>query len=616
MLLRRWDDPGLRRLTGAFLPVDQPARLAEGIARGSDMLFDVLSAQPGRDPLGRIARGLRLSAFDLDLLGLAALPCLDEDAGQAVAAITSGPRRLTLGLAIKLLIGDSGFPAPARAALRGSPLWRLGALADAGPGASLLETWLEPTQALLAGLDGVAPETIGAGWRLREVLAEAQPGAGITRAAGRLTGLGSGLPVHLAGQPGRAEQVLAAAGGGLCLVFDSLGDASQTPPWAEAHLVALASERLTALRTDAGRLPGPPAGVPAVAVVAPASFSLSGPATELLRLDLGGNDPLELADAWCAALGLAEGDADELAGRNWLDPGSVRRIADNLPVGEPGTAVEQVLKRVAALTPPHALRLATRRMPDAPWDRLIVPRETGDRLTDLARRVRRRVTVHHRWGLSRGERGRGVSGLFHGDSGTGKTLAAEALATRLALPMLAVDLSLVVSKYIGETEKNLAELFTAAEGFAALLFFDEADALFGRRTNVQDAHDRYANIEVNFLLQRLEAFEGLAVLSTNLLQGVDEAFLRRFDQVVQFPRPGVAERNALWQAHLPAGRLASDVRAAALAARFELTGGEIRNAALGAAFVAADSDGVVTTALLEAAVADELMKKGRPFPGR
>lgn len=276
----------------------------------------------------------------------------------------------------------------------------------------------------------------------------------------------------------------------------------------------------------------------------------------------------------------------------------------------------EALAELARLTPPRALRLATRSTPDIPWARLILPAQTGSRLDDLIRRVRRRVGVQLRWGMGRGGRGRSVVGLLYGESGTGKTLAAEAIATRLRMPMLSVDLSLVVSKYIGETEKNLSELFAAAEGYAALLFFDEADALFGRRTNVQDAHDRYANIEVNYLLQRLESFEGCALLATNLMQGVDDAFLRRFDQVVHFPRPGVAERIAIWRAHLPAAHLADQVSIEQLAERFELTGGEIRNAALSAAFAAADSGTVVTDGLLDAAVAEEFSKLGRPFPRR
>jgi SpoVK/Ycf46/Vps4 family AAA+-type ATPase len=207
-----------------------------------------------------------------------------------------------------------------------------------------------------------------------------------------------------------------------------------------------------------------------------------------------------------------------------------------------------------------------------------------------------------------------VIGLFHGPSGTGKTLAAEAIATRLRMPLLAVDLSLVVSKYIGETEKNLARVFNAAEGFAALLFFDEADALFGKRTGVQDAHDRYANIEVNYLLQRLEAFEGLALLSTNLLQGMDEAFLRRFDQLVAFRRPGTAERRLIWQGHLPRDQLDADVNVPELAHLFEMSGGEIRNAALSAAYAAAAAGEPINRAHLWQAIRREYTKSGSPMP--
>jgi SpoVK/Ycf46/Vps4 family AAA+-type ATPase len=170
----------------------------------------------------------------------------------------------------------------------------------------------------------------------------------------------------------------------------------------------------------------------------------------------------------------------------------------------------------------------------------------------------------------------------------------------------------VVSKYIGETEKQLEALFAAAAGFAALLFFDEADALFGKRTDVQDAHDRYANIEVAYLLQRLVRFEGIALLATNLSRGVDEAFLRRFDLVIPFARPDAAARAAIWKLHLPKGHVAKGVDPAALAVH-ELTGGEIRNAALSAAYEAADADVPIGRAHLDAAIAEEFAKKGRPF---
>jgi SpoVK/Ycf46/Vps4 family AAA+-type ATPase len=172
----------------------------------------------------------------------------------------------------------------------------------------------------------------------------------------------------------------------------------------------------------------------------------------------------------------------------------------------------------------------------------------------------------------------------------------------------------VVSKYIGETEKNLAEVFAQAEGFRALLFFDEADALFDKRTGTRDAHDRYANLEVNFLLQRLEAFDGIAVLATNMPQQMDEAFTRRFTLSIHFPRPTPGRQLALWRHHLPAGRLAPGLDLERLVTRHDLVGGEIRNAALTAAYAAAAAGGTITQALLEAAAAQELEKQGRPIP--
>lgn len=611
MLLRRPDDPGLARLAGAQLPVDTPQNLAAAIAEQGDTLFDALAAQPNGEPLARIANGCQLSSFDLDLLAFAVLPCFDEDAAGAVAQLTGGPRRLSVGLALKLLFSDNADPAAVRTALRASPLWRYGLLRSDDAARAPLERRLDPTDTLLAALDGALPEQTAAGWRVRLVRTPTSPGASLRRCADALVAP-PGVCLHLCGQPERAEEVLAVAAGEARAVVLDAPDDSSLPPWAEARLIQLATGALVALRSDAPHLPAP-TDIDPVPVIAAATFSLHGTGTHLRRVDVGGSDPVELADAWQLALGCSACDADELAGRNWVSDDTPALVAASLPTGADRDAA---LIELARLTPPRALRLATRSVPEVPWSRLILPPQPRSRLDDLIRRVRRRVTVQMRWGMARGRRGRSVVGLLYGESGTGKSLAAEAVATQLRLPMLSVDLSLVVSKYIGETEKNLAELFAVAEGYAALLFFDEADALFGRRTNVQDAHDRYANIEVNFLLQRLESFEGCALLATNLMQGVDDAFMRRFDQVVHFPRPGVAERLAIWRNHLPADRLAPEIRIEQLAERFELTGGEIRNAAVAAAFMAADGGTVVTEALLEGAVAEEFTKLGRPFPRR
>lgn len=611
LLLRRPDDPGLLRLAARHLPTGTPQQLAEGIASSADSLFSALEALPDGEPLARIAGGCQLSGFDLDLLGLAVLPCFDEDAAGTIAALTGGPRRVTVGLALKLLFGDLAEPLAVRNALRASPLWHTGLIRPDEGRRPLLERRLDPTETLLAGLDGLAPAEAGSGWQVRRLAPPARPAASIRRAAGMIIDI-PGVCLHLSGNAERAEEVLAvAADPAPALVLDAPDDTTPAP-WAEAHLLRLATGARVALRTDAGQL-AVSGAVPPVMVIAPPSFSLHGPGAHLRRLEVGSSDPIELADAWRQILGCSQADADELAGRNWIDDDTPALVAAALP---PAADMPAILNELSRLTPPRALRLATRSNPAVPWDKLVLPPQTRVRLEDLIRRVRRRVGVQLRWGMDSGGRGRSVIGLLYGESGTGKTLAAEAMATRLHLPMLSVDLSLVVSKYIGETEKNLSELFAAAEGYAALLFFDEADALFGKRTNVQDAHDRYANIEVNYLLQRLESFEGCALLATNLMQGVDDAFMRRFDQVVHFPRPGVAERVAIWRGQLPAQHLSAQISIEHLAERFDLTGGEIRNAALSAAYMAADGGTVVTEGMIDAAVAEEFSKLGRPFPRR
>ena len=611
LLLRRSDDAGLRRIAVVHLDTATPAALSSAIAAGADTLFDALAADATATPLARIANALHLSGFDLDLLALAVLPCFDEDAAESVAALGGGARRLRVGSALAVLFGTHADPAAVRAALHDSPLWRDGLLRADDTRLAPLERQLDPTAALLAGLDGRLPLECGAGWRVRVLSTPPAPGASLRAAAAALAAAPEGC-VHLCGPAARAEEVLAVAAAPAPAVVLDAPEENAPAPWAEAALIRVAIGARVALRTEAARLSAA-AGAAALAVIAPPSFVLHGAGTPLRRIEVGAADAIELAGAWQQALGCAQAEADELAGRNWVDDTLPATLAARLPAG---SGTEAVLAELVHLSPPHALRMAKRTMPAVPWERLVLPAQTRERLDDLVRRVRRRVTVQLRWGMARGARGRSVVGLLYGESGTGKTLAAEALATRLQLPMLAVDLSLVVSKYIGETEKNLSELFAAAEGYAALLFFDEADALFGRRTNVQDAHDRYANIEVNYLLQRLESFEGCALLATNLMQGVDEAFMRRIDQVVHFPRPGPAERLAIWRGHLPAERLAGDVALEQLAARFELTGGEIHNTTLAAAFMAADRGSALTAAMIEAAVAETFTKLGRPFPRR
>jgi AAA+ superfamily predicted ATPase len=225
--------------------------------------------------------------------------------------------------------------------------------------------------------------------------------------------------------------------------------------------------------------------------------------------------------------------------------------------------------------------------PAGRWDDLVLPERERKMLEAIVEQVRHRATVYGDWGFAaKGERGLGIAALFAGASGTGKTLAAEVLATELELDLYRIDLSAVVNKYIGETEKNLRRVFDAAEAGGAILLFDEADALFGRRSDVKDSHDRYANIEVSYLLQRVETYRGLAILTTNLKESIDSAFLRRLRFIVQFPFPDAALRTRIWQRMFPP-ETPLDALDFTRLAQLNIVGGNIRNIALNAAFLAA-----------------------------
>ncbi|WP_427159629.1 ATP-binding protein [Aliinostoc sp. HNIBRCY26] len=227
--------------------------------------------------------------------------------------------------------------------------------------------------------------------------------------------------------------------------------------------------------------------------------------------------------------------------------------------------------------------------PGASWDDLVLPEAQRQVLRDISAHVRQRAKVYEQWGFgNKGGRGLGISSLFAGASGTGKTMAAEVIANELRLDLYRIDLSQVVSKYIGETEKNLRRVFDAAEAGGAILLFDEADAIFGKRSEVKDSHDRHANIEVGYLLQRMESYRGLAILTTNLKTSLDQAFLRRIRFIVQFPFPDVNQRAEIWQRIFPSQTPTQGLEPDKLA-KLNVSGGNIRNIALNAAFLAADA---------------------------
>ncbi|GAA4332751.1 ATP-binding protein [Streptomyces venetus] len=282
----------------------------------------------------------------------------------------------------------------------------------------------------------------------------------------------------------------------------------------------------------------------------------------------------------------------------------------------------------APLSPAH-LRLAARRQsasgleqharrirPAVDWRDLVLPEGPLSQLRELALRARHRDRVLGDWRLSAGGgRGRGVLGLFAGESGTGKTLSAEVVAADLGLDLYVVQLSSVVDKYVGETEKNLERIFTEADRTDAVLLFDEADAVFGKRSEVKDAHDRYANLESAYLLQRLESFDGIALLTTNLRANIDEAFTRRLDLVVDFPFPDAEQRLALWRHSLSHVPSADGIELGPVVRDFELAGGSIRSAVVTAAYLASGREEPVTAADLLEGARREYRKAGRLVPG-
>jgi len=262
---------------------------------------------------------------------------------------------------------------------------------------------------------------------------------------------------------------------------------------------------------------------------------------------------------------------------------------------------------------PRLEGLAQRIEPVSAWEDLVLPDKQKETLSTIAIHVRQRGKVYGDWGFSsKSTRGLGLSALFAGPSGTGKTMAAEVLAADLRLDLYRIDLSQIVSKYIGETEKNLRRVFDAAEEGAAVLLFDEADALFGKRSEVKDSHDRYANIEVSYLLQRMEAYRGLAILTTNRKSAIDQAFMRRIRFVVEFPYPESAQRAEIWRRVFPPKTPTENLRIDRLS-RLNAAGGHIRNIAMGAAFLAADAGEPVRMAHLLSAARSEFAKLEKPL---
>jgi vesicle-fusing ATPase len=590
------------------------ARMA-ALLRGED------AARPeaAGTPLAELTRRLELSPFERDVLMLAASVELDATLAAEVSAAQGGSASPTFGLALSVLPDPHWDALSPDRPLRRRRLVRLGSgdILAARP-LRIDEAVLHRLTGLGAGrLDGlvadpVANELTASQAELADALAaavRAVDGRVLVRLAGADADTRAGVVARLA----------AALGGGVLAVRDVVAaerDASDTAAVLDRE--AVLDRRLIA--TDDSRLL---ALLEAEVIVTEGGGEVAGRATmtrtvslptaaeeaELWRLALETVDPAVIDPRVVdpAVIDIAE---RELAQHFRLPAGVVSAVAAEwraLAVADVATLRRLVRERSRS----GFGALAQRVEPRATWDDLVLPDGQRELLREVERHVRHRAIVLDEWGFGgRSDRGLGVSVLFAGESGTGKTMAAEVLAGSLGLDLYRIDLSALVSKYIGETEKHLSTVFDAAEASGAVLLFDEADALFGKRSDVKDSHDRYANIEVAYLLQRMESYRGLAILTTNLRSSVDRAFLRRLRYVVQFPFPDAASRAEIWRRVFPEETPLEAVDPLVLA-RMQLSGGAIRQIALSAAFAAADERVAVGHAHLLLAATREAAKSER-----
>jgi hypothetical protein len=584
--------------------------------------------------LRALARAFGLEPIDLELLLIALAPDLDPRFERLYGYLHDdvSRRRASVGLALELCApGVSAGANPAR--------HRLGPLAPLVAGGLLLveDTDRPSLTRALRVPDRVTAHLLGddSPDQVVEALLTTSVDVPGDEVEAMARGIGAGVRlVYVRERPGASGHALARSG------FARIGrstlglDLGRLGPGDDPHAVAEAAAREATLRR-AGLVVGP---VDALVERGPAAVRAFAEAHATVVL-VGGRpyDP-----AWSREVPLLlEAPALSVAQRHELWLGS---LAERAPAAfDPAEvtlafrlAPEQIVR--AARAAHHASsaagrpmsvsdissgaraqnaagleRLARRIVPSYRWDDLVLPRAVSTQLHEITARARHRDRVIGEWGIGyRSGRALGITALFAGDSGTGKTMSAEVLAGDLGFDLYVIDLSTVVDKYIGETEKNLDRIFTEADRVNGVLLFDEADALFGKRSEVKDARDRYANVEVAYLLQRMELFDGIAILTTNLRANVDEAFTRRLDAIVDFPMPEESDRLALWQRNLPPSvPQGEDIDHAFLARRFKLAGGDIRNICVAAAYLAAADDRPVAMRDLIRATEREYRKLGR-----
>ncbi|MEU4804586.1 ATP-binding protein [Actinosynnema sp. NPDC023587] len=581
-----------------------------------------------------LARNFHLDRLDVEFLLIALAPDVDSRFERLFGYLHDDVtrRRATVGLALELCGLPSAGPDRFRLAA-GSPLVAGGAVEVREPESPALSRVLRVPDRVVAHLLGDdAPDPAVAG--LVRVVAGASED-GFTRRVGAALRSGIGA-VHLrdtgdTGDGGRVAAGALAAAGRHAVVLNAVDLADRDRPdlgavVREARLRGaglvlgpverLVPERARLLRELVALVGDVPlvlhggrhwdphwAGRPVVSVPVPPSAADRSDRWARALTEETGTPPVP------ALLTSVDGyrlGAEEV--ERAVSVASRLAVLDGRPV-----APEHLRAGVRAQNGAGLDRLARRIVPSVGWDDLVLPEPTRRQLAELVLRARHRERVLGQWRMRPGGgRGHGVVALFAGESGTGKTMSAEVVAAELGMDLYVVDLSTVVDKYVGETEKNLERIFTEAAGVHGVLLFDEADAVFGKRSEVKDARDRYANLESAYLLQRIESFDGIAVLTTNLRSNVDEAFTRRIDVIAEFPVPDAAQRRALWDrclgTALPRG---GDLDLAFCAERFELAGGSIRSCVVTAAYLAAAADRPLVMADVVAAVHQEYRKLGR-----
>ncbi|WP_042403392.1 ATP-binding protein [Streptacidiphilus carbonis] len=663
--LRSADDPTADDpLRGLYLSDDAVRRLLRpaGAAAGAD--DHALSATPGGeyaagdgDPLHRLAVRLGLTGLDVHLLLLALAPDLDRTFEPLYGYLNDdvSRRRATVGLALELC-GLPAHSAAARARLHPSaPLLALRLVRVEESERPFLGRSLRVPDRVTAhllgddtqesALDGYARPLPTADVRppldaLTDRLAKRLASGPLTVYLRQLRE-GDGLACAAAALGAAGLEALhftpdtPAAPGRPALSGDHERGRGEPEPDYDHHLIPelLREARLRGCAVVVAPLPERPGplvralAVPDVPVLLVGSRPYDPDWCDRHRDPLVLDAPRQHSgdlDAWSAAIGTAGVGTAGAPGFDLAPVVAPYRLGGDRIRRAVRAAQELAAFEGSPLSGAH-LRLAARQQsasgleqharrirPAVSWDDLVLPDGPLTHLRELALRARHRDQVLGDWRLSAGGgRGRGVLALFAGESGTGKTLSAEVVAAELGLDLYVVQLSSIVDKYVGETEKNLERIFTEADRTDAVLLFDEADAVFGRRSEVKDSHDRYANLESAYLLQRLESFDGIALLTTNLRANIDDAFTRRLDLVVDFPFPDPAQRLALWRHSLASVPCAPDIDPGPCAREFELAGGSIRSAVVTAAYAAAGRGGDVTTADLLAGAQREYRKAGR-----